>query len=113
MSQMHESTIKSLITFSSWFGGAALVCLNVAYVVFLSLWSAADSLNVNRMEEMAGYDVRFLLPHSNIMWVTGHLGLVLLIVVDVCAVVMLVMVRKRSRAVRAGRASTTRSARPQ
>lgn len=80
-------------------GFIALLGLNVAFITFFNLWSIADNMAVNRMEEVAGYNPALLLPNSNLMWFSAHTSLFLLLVLDLCAVVLLIariMFRKKA-----------------
>ncbi|UYQ77080.1 hypothetical protein OF385_13805 [Glutamicibacter sp. JL.03c] len=70
----------------------ALIGLNVAVILFFTLWQIADTAAINRMEAGSGMDVAQMLPNSNLMWVAAHGSLVMLIIVDILAVFQLITV---------------------
>ena len=72
----------------------ALVGFNVAFAAFFVLWSIADNSAINGMEAVSGYDPVSMLPNANLLWSAAYASLVLLVIVDVCAVAMSLKFRK-------------------
>lgn len=69
-------------------GTIALVALNVSFIAFFRFWQIADTASINNMEETVGFDPSFMLPNANLMWIAAHASLLLLVVIDVCAVAL-------------------------
>lgn len=72
----------------------ALVGLNVAFAAFFILWGIADGAAINNMEDASGFDAAAMLPNANLMWVAAYVSLVFLLLVDGCAVALILKKRK-------------------
>ncbi|MHC6177914.1 hypothetical protein [Glutamicibacter sp. X7] len=66
-------------------GGLVLVGLNITAFWFFTLWQAADSAAINRMESASGMETTQMLPNANQLWVAAHGTVLMLLVLDLLA----------------------------
>lgn len=81
-------------------GSIALVGLNAAFAAFFILWSIADTAAMDAMEASTGFDPVSMLPNANWMWASACASLILLVVVDACAIALYLQSRNKSETVK-------------
>ncbi|PCN47633.1 hypothetical protein Csp2054_10985 [Curtobacterium sp. 'Ferrero'] len=67
---------------------------NVVFVNFFALYSAANDWAVERSEATGAFEPSQLLPHDAALWLSAHVAIVLLVVLDAAGVALWLRIRR-------------------